>query len=165
MKLASVAALARGEASIVTCELSLVVTNAQGRVDHGVVSRKKLTIDFVDLLVRTMAGESLRFDQFRYHQVGTDGTNENNADHDLQAAIWNRFAGDQGSENPGGSTRTYVTNATIVTTSPGTLREHAIFNAVEGGCMLDRSVFWSPVACGLGDTLQFTYRLLVSAEG
>ena len=148
--------------------LSLVHTrNLDGRsVNYGLVSRAKVTAEFVNFMVDQLVTETSVFGDFKYHISGTDATAEANTHTSLLAAIGTaRVAGTQ---TEGASANIYRSVATITYTDTAAVTEHGLFNEAYAasqadGTLLDRSAF-SAVNVVSGDTIAYTYELTATAE-
>ena len=133
-------------------------------VDYGIVSRKKVTDEFVAYLAGIMKTDAPTIGDFKYHISGTGDTAENKNQTELVTPIGTaRTVGDQDN-----STNTYISVATISYTDTLAVTEHAIFNTVytsaqTDGTLLDRSLF-SAVNVVSGESIQFTYTLTINAE-
>lgn len=145
--------------------LSIKHIKANGDIkDYGIVSRKKVTDEFVAYLAAIMVTDATTIGDFKYHISGTGTTAENANQTQLVTPIGTaRTVGDQSS-----STNTYTSVATIAYTDTLAVTEHAIFNAAytsaqTDGILLDRSVF-SAVNIISGESIVFTYSLTISAE-
>ena len=138
----SIPAGLRGELLVAHSELSLVHIKADGsRVDHGVVSRKKVTIGFVKHLVSALVYVTadtrqglLTLNDFKYHGCGTDATAEgaSGVDYKLgtETALITRPTGVNTNQSTAGAailqsvaTYTFTTTLAIV--------EHGLFNATD----------------------------------
>jgi hypothetical protein len=138
---------------------------ADGTVkDYGIVSRKKVTDEFVAYLAVIMVTDATTIGDFKYHISGTGTTAENNDHTELVTPIGTaRTVGDQNS-----STNTYISVATISYTDTLAVTEHGIFNAAytsaqTDGTLLDRSVF-AAVNVVNSESIQFSYTLTISPE-
>jgi hypothetical protein len=147
-----------------TQTLSLVHIKADGtRIDHGIVSRKKVTQAFVKRIAAQMAVSFSGADPFKWHAAGTGGTAESNADTAMSVDSGvARFAGTQ-VDSSTGTTGNYTSVGTLAFVSSLTIVEHGLFSLVTGGTLLDRSVFGG-IAVVSGDSVQFTYQLTLNPE-
>lgn len=144
----------------VVASLSLVVTRADGRVEHlGVVSNRVVTTAGVTALANAFLN-TFEPENFNYHASGTGTTAEAVGQTALVTEVASRVAGTQSSPSAG----VYRTVATITYAAGFAITEHAILSANSGGTMLDRSVF-AAVNVSNGDSIQFQYDLTLSAGG
>ena len=132
----------RGELLVAHSELSLVHIKADGtRIDHGVVSRKKVSIGFVKHIVAALMYVTddtrqglLTLNDFKYHGCGTDATAEgaSGVDYKLgtETVLITRPTGVNTDQSTAGAailqsvaTYTFTTTLAIV--------EHGLFNATD----------------------------------
>ena len=132
--------------------------------DYGIVSRQKITDDFVENLIthmQTTAGEAL----FKWHGSGVTTGAESTGDADLGAGS-TAYGRDVGTSS--GTTNVYTTIATHTYAAATVVREHGVFNSSglggSAGVLMDRSLF-AAVSCSSGDSIQFTYTLTANAGG
>jgi hypothetical protein len=147
-------------------ELRLKLIRDSEEYNFGVVSRKKVTAEFVNFMVAQLQSETSVFGDFKYHISGTGTTAENNAQVELVTPVGT--ARTIGTQIEGAATNIYKTVATIAYTDTLTITEHAIFNAAYSsaqtdGTMMDRSVF-TGIAVVTGDSIEFLYSLSCNAE-
>jgi len=134
--------------------------------DFGVVSRAKVTTEFVNYLVDILQTDATTIGDFKYQISGTGVGTESNTDVSLGTAIGT--ARTTGTQVEGASANIYRSVATISYTAGAAVTEHAIFNAAyasgqDDGILLDRSVF-AAINVVSGDSIEFTYELTVNAE-
>lgn len=135
-------------------------------IDYGLVSRAKVTAEFVNEMVDQLVAEGSTWGDWKYHISGTDATAEANTHTSILGATGTvRIVGTQ---TEGASANIYRSVATITYTSTHAVTEHGLFNAVYSasqadGVLMDRSVF-SAVNVVSGDTIAFTYELTCTAE-
>ncbi len=148
--------------------LSIVHTRySDGRsINYGLVSRAKVTAEFVNYLTDILQTDATTIGDFKYHLSGTDATAEANTHTSLLAAIGTARV--VGTQTEGASANIYRSVATITYTDTAAVTEHGIFNAdysasQADGTLLDRSKF-DAVNCVSGDTVTFTYELTNTAE-
>lgn len=166
-------ALWAGEIAVMEARLYARVIHADGSVTipkgigpNGLLSRKKVTGEFVTDIVANMVTETSAFGDYKYHDSGTGTTAEANTDGDLvtPAGPTTRATGTQVA---GGTATapTYTSVGTIAYTSTLAITEHAIFNTAARAttAILDRSVF-TAVNVVNGDSIEFTYVLTINAE-
>ena len=132
--------------------------------DYGIVSRQKITDDFVANLVthmQTTAGEDI----FKYHQSGVTTGAESTGDSTLGAGS-SAYGCDEGSSS--GTANVYATIATHTYAAATVVREHVVFNSSglggDAGVLMDISLF-AAVSCLSGDSIQFTYTLTANSGG
>ena len=134
--------------------------------DLGVVSRKAVTTEFVNLLVdelQASAPTHTRFFDFKFHDCGTGTTAENASD----VALVTPYGGARtsGTQVEGASANIYRSIGTIAFTSTLAITEHGLFNAASATDeLMDRSVF-TAINVVNGDSIQFTYELTCTAGG
>lgn len=142
--------------------LKAVLHKANGEViDYGIVSRNLVTTAFRDAIVGALAngGAYAAFNDFNFHDSGTDNTAEANSQTTLDTPTGiARAAGTQVDAAP-----IYRSVATITYDTSETIQEHGIFNASSGGTMMDRSVF-TGIPVDDQDQITFTYEITFSAE-
>ena len=134
--------------------------------NFGIVSRKKVTAEFVNFMVDQLQAETSTWGDFKYHISGTGTDAESNANTQLQTAIGT--AREVGTQTEGASAHIYKSVATIAYSGTHAVTEHALFNeayadAQDNGILMDRSVF-SAVNVVSGDSIEFTYQLTCTAE-
>ena len=148
---------------MLTATLGIRVFRRDGSVeDRGIVSRKKVTDDFVGLLVDALQGLAVDYDTFKYHDSGTDNTPEAAGDSALVAPCGD--ARTTGTQTEGATANIYKSVATHTYGGAYTIVEHGLFNAAAAGVLMDRSVF-TGVAVASGDKIEFTYQLTFTAGG
>ena len=147
--------------------LSIKHIRADGSiVDYGMVSRAKVTDEFVAFMTDQLQTETSAFGDFKYHISGTGTTAESNDHTELVTPIGT--ARTTGTQTEGASAWIYRSVATIAYTSTSAVTEHAIFNeayvsAQTDGILMDRSLF-SAVNVVNGESIQYTYELTNTAE-
>lgn len=152
-----------GGAAVLTATLGIRVLRRDGTVeDRGVVSRKKVTDDFVALIVDALQGLAVDYDTFKWHDSGTDNTPEAAADDALKAPCGD--ARSEGTQIEGATANVYKSVATHTYGGAYTIVEHGLFNAAAVGTLMDRSVFTGVVVAS-GDRIEFTYQLTFTAGG
>ena len=135
-------------------------------VNYGLVSRAKVTAEFVAFMTDQLQAEDSTFGDFKYHISGSDATAEANTHTSLLGAIGTaRVAGTQ---TEGASAYIYRSVATITYTQTVAVTEHGISNTAytssqADGVLLDRSTF-TAVNVVSGDTVSYTYELTNTAE-
>jgi len=135
-------------------------------IDYGIVSRAKVTAEFVNEMVDQLVTESSTWGDWKYHISGTDATAEANTHTSLLGAIGTARV--SGSQTEGASANIYRSVATITYADTAAVTEHGIFNedyasSQADGVLLDRSKF-DAVNVVSGDTIAFTYELTCTAE-
>lgn len=129
------------------------------------VSEGLVTTTFRDDIVDALdddagSGQLATFNDYKYHEVGTDNTAESNAHTALQATSGiSRVSGTQAQP----SSNVYESVATITADATETWQEHGIFNASSSGQLMDRSVF-TGIAVESSDQVEFTYQITFTAE-
>lgn len=124
-------------------------------IDFGIVSRKCLTDDWVELLVDVMQGLAGDITTFNRHDWG-EGTNpEDETDHALQSPCGE--AKDVGTRTEGSAANIYKSVATHTFAGIFTITEHGLFNADD--VLLDRSIGFSKTVV-VGDKLEASYEVL-----
>ena len=147
----------------ITSSLALRVFRLDGSIeDRGIVSTRKVTDDFVELLVDALQGSEVDYDTFKYHDSGTDNTSEAAADDALKAPCGD--ARTEGTQIEGATGNIYKSVATHTYGGAYTIVEHGLFNAAAAGTLMDRSVFTGVVVTS-GDKIEFTYSLVFTAGG
>jgi len=143
--------------------LSIRVFRATGEViDYGIVSRKCITDDFVEMLVDVLQSADATFSDFKYHDYGTGSTGELAADTGLETPCGD--AREVGTQTEGAAANIYSSVATHTFGGAYTITEHILANAAAAGITMDRSVF-TGIAFGLGDKAETTYQLTMNAGG
>lgn len=151
----------------ITFSLEVTERKPDGQViEHGIVSRKVVTMAFVTKLVTLMAGGALGdFASFNWHATGTGSAAESTADTTLGAEVQTRVSGTQSTNLPGAPTAQYITQATVHYTGNYTIAEHGVFSASSSGTLLDRSVLSPAISVTPGTDLTFVYTFTVTAGG
>ena len=136
-----------------------------GSIDYGPVGYRKVTSDFVNLLVTHLSGgASSDLDaSFKFHGAGTDNTAESAGDTELVSEFAGvRATGTAATDATGENI--YKSVGTVAFTSTAGIVEHGLFNSSAGGYIMDRTVFAS-IAVSSDDSIEFTYKLTVYASG
>ena len=127
----------------------------------GLVSSGKVTTAFRDFEAGQLVTETSAYGDFKFHEVGTDNTAEANSQTALIAT--SGIARQTGTQtNPSAST--YQSVATVTADATETWQEHALFNHLTTGTMMDRSLISPTAPVVASDTVQFTYTLTKNAE-
>ncbi|MHA2067576.1 MAG: hypothetical protein ACXABY_24695 [Candidatus Thorarchaeota archaeon] len=131
--------------------------------DAGVVSVKKVTLEFAEWLVDGMvsSGESSKLSDFYFHEMGSGSTAEASTDQALVSATDGREpSANEGTH--GATSNVYQTVATITATTAVEIREHGLFNqtSTTGDLLLDRSVV-TAFNVTTDDEVQWTYDLTI----
>jgi len=144
--------------------LSVRVIRKSGIVeDRGIVATHEVTDTFVAELVDALqAGGVAAFDDYKYHDSGTDNTAEDQTDTALGAACGD--ARTTGTQIEGATANIYKSVATHTYGGTYSIVEHGLFNASSGGTLMDRSLI-SAVAVESGDKIEFTYELVCTSGG
>jgi len=124
-------------------------------IDYGVVSRRCITDDWVELLTDVMQGLSGDLTTFCNHDSGTGTDPEDATDSTLQTPCGE--ARDIGTQTEGSAANIYKSVATHTYAGAFNITEHGLFN--DDDVLLDRSVFTAK-SVGIGDKLEFTYEVL-----
>jgi hypothetical protein len=131
-------------------------------VDLGVVSRRKVTVAFVNHLVDSLQNQTTKpIDTFKYHDSGTGVVAESNADTALGTPCGE--ARDVGTQIEGATPNIYKSVATHTYAGSFAITEHGLFSASSGPTLMDRSVF-AAVNVAIGEKIEFTYELTCNAE-
>ena len=133
--------------------------------DYGLVSVREVTTNFAVHLVDAMLTSGDVIDNFNQHKMGAGSTAETSAD----SALITQQVGAQGATGNaacthGATSNIYRSIGTLTAGSAYGCREHGIFNASTGGCMLDRSVVTN-IDLNTDDVVTWTYELTVNAGG
>lgn len=140
--------------------LGAKVIRANGKIeDLGVLGRRVVTTVGVNFIVDAFQNLT-ELENIKYHEMGTGATAEAVGDTALVTAVESRVAGTQTEA----SANQYVSVATITATAARAIQEHGIFSASSAGTLLDRTVF-TTINLAIGDSIQFTYTLTVTAGG
>lgn len=148
---------------VVTMEstLSAVVIRNGVRDDRGVISRKKVTEDFVEFIVAQLQAETSAFGDFKFHDSGIGVSAEDKTD----SALETPWGGGRttGTQVEGASANIYKTIAITTYNATKAITEHAVFNASTNGIMMDRHDFG---VLNVVDTnqIEWTYNLTINAE-
>lgn len=127
--------------------------------DLGVLSRKVITTAGVNWLATAFIN-TVEAEAANQHAMGTGAGAEAIGDTALTTEVESRVAGTQ--SNPSGNV--YRTVATITATATRAVVEHGIFTASSGVTLWDRSIF-TVINLAIGDSIQFTYNLTLTAGG
>jgi len=148
----------------VTGTLSARVFRKNGDVeDRGVIGVYAVTGAFVAELVDALqSGGVAAFDDYKYHDSGTDNTAEAAGDTVLVTPCGD--ARTVGTQIEGATANIYKSVATHTYSDTFTITEHGLFNASSGGTLMDRSVF-SGITISNGDKIEYTYELEVVSGG
>ena len=129
------------------------------------VKNRKITTAFVDDIVDALqdtagTGDLATFNDYKYHDSGTDSTAESKAQTALVAACGDsRTTGTQ-TEN---AHNIYESVATHTYGGSYAIKEHGLFNASSGGTMMDRTVF-TTINVTTGQKIEYTYRITFADE-
>ena len=140
-------------------------TSTMGWMENvGLVSRGKVTAEFVDFQIDGLVSNASEMGDFSFHRVGTDNTAENNNQTILVADAG--ITTNAGSQGEGGSSVVYKTIATVLADATEEWKEHAVNSqtGAGGGKLMDRSVFTPTVSVVSSDTVEFTYQLTMAPE-
>lgn len=149
----------------VEAALNIKLIRDNEKYDYGIVSRKKVTAEFVQFMVDQLQSETSAWGDFKYHISGTGTTGESNSDTALETPIGTaREVGTQTEDDADD----YQSVATITYGDTYAVTEHAIFNEAyvdgqDNGILMDRSVF-AAINVVSGDSIEFTYTLNCTAE-
>lgn len=143
-------------------ELQATILRADGsREELGVISRRVVTTAGVNYLASAFNGGTTPTNM-KYHGYGTGTNAEAIGDTALQTEVETRD-GTGAQSNP--SANLYRTvGIPAAATAPRVITEHGIFSASTTGTLWDRSVF-SAINLAIGDSIQFTYTLTLTAGG
>ena len=130
-------------------------------VNYGLVSLRVVTTAFVNFVVDQLQAETSIFGDFKYHDSGIGTTAAVVGDTDIETTDGeSRVAGTQTESGD----NVYETVATIAYSTTKEITEHGVFNASTAGTLIDRHVF-SALSVENGDSIEFTYRLTLTAGG
>lgn len=159
------------------CEgsLGVRVIRANGTVeDYGIVSRRVITRNGVDLVVKDFGGVAGNdVGDFNFHGLGSGVAAEASTDAALGAEFTTqlnpdntRATGVKSNPASSGDSFFYRTVGTSIFDAAVAVTEHGLFNqaATGGGVLFDRSVF-SVINLSSGDGFQSTYTLTMTAGG
>ena len=143
-------------------ELSARLIRTDGTYDDlGVISRKKVTDDFVEFIVAQLQSETSAFGDFKFHDSGIGVGAENKTD----SALGTPWGGARtvGTQIEGASAHIYKSVATTTYNATKAITEHGLFNIAAAGILMDRSVF---SAINVVDTnqIEWTYNLTINSE-
>ena len=142
-------------------ELSAVLIKDGVRQNLGVISRKKVTDDFVEFIVAQLQTETTAFGDFKFHDSGIGVGAENKTD----SALGTPWGGARttGTQVEGASAHIYKSVATTTYNATKAITEHGLFNIAAAGILMDRSVF---SAINVVDTnqIEWTYNLTINSE-
>lgn len=134
--------------------LSIRVFDTCGNcTDYGIVSRRCITDDFMELLIDVMQGLAGDMTSFKYHDFGSGTTAEDETDTALELPCGE--SKDTGTQTEGAQANIYKSVATHTFAGSFTITEHGLFNADD--VLADRSVF-------TGKAVQSGYRLEATYE-
>jgi hypothetical protein len=138
--------------------------------DKRVVKDRKITNQFVNMIVDCLTANTTTlalFDDFKYHNMGTGTTEENQTNTGLVTNYSGLFAAGTQVESTAG-TYVYKSVATLTSTEALAITEHGVFNTTSdtgaGKVILDRTLF-SAVNLSAADSIQFTFETSFSAGG
>jgi len=158
-------------AGILQASLSAIRIRKDGELtDFGVVGRKSITdawvaalVDYLQADLGAGVGGTIRY---RYHRSGVGVTAEAAAQTALITPV---EAGPQtGSQEEGATANIYKSIATITYTAahsdpdPGII-EHGIFGSYAETVLMDRTKLGAEIDVEIGDSIQFTYQLTLTA--
>lgn len=143
-------------------ELSAVLIRANGkRINLGLLGKRSVTTAGVNFLRNDFAAQAEDISTFKYHDCGTGVVAESVDD----TALGTPYGGARATGTQDyGTSKHYKTVGTISFTSSLAITEHGIFSAATAGTLWDRTVF-SAINVGNGDSIQFTYDLLINDGG
>jgi hypothetical protein len=158
----------------VTCmysTLRLVTTPVDGgpKVDHGIVSRRLVTEDFVNYLTDIFQTDETMVGDFKYHAFGVGTTAADAADTNMESEVAydSRITGGQGEES-GTTGNDYESSGTYTSTGTLAITEHSLNNgdtsAGDTIIMMDRHVF-AALNLTSGDGVEATYVLTINSGG
>ena len=141
-------------------ELRGVLINADGqRIDYGVLGYRQVTTAFVNFVTDQLQTETSEFGDFKYHDSGEGNTAEDASDTDIETTDGESRATGTQTEN---AANIYESVGTISYTTTKAIVEHGLFSQSTGTTLMDRTVF-STINVGNGDSIEFTYRLTLTA--
>ncbi len=153
-------------------ELTAVAYDTNGvERDRRVVKDRKVTNEFVNLLVDAMHSSAGGIHTFQYHWSGTGTDAESQTDTDLLAGTSQsgHVLGTGTTSTGGANIYSSVATVTYTTTSTGlVVSEHGLFNATSdtdaANILGDRSVF-TGITVQNGWQIQFTFEMTFTAGG
>ncbi len=142
--------------------LEAVLFKADGRVVRfGLLDFRMITTAFVDFVTDQLQTETSVFGDFKYHDSGVGTTDPAITDTDIETTDGESRATGTQAEN---AHNIYESVGTISYTTTKAITEHGLFNASTGVTLMDRSEF-AAINVVSGDSIQFTYRLTLTAGG
>jgi len=165
-KVKAVVGVLQGHSITATSTLGMRVIRGDGRVeDLGIVSRKKVTLAFVNDIVDALQGLATpyaNFKEYKYHDYGTGAVGESNAD-----TILGNDCGEAREVGTQVEAAANIYKSVATHTFAGTfaITEHGLFNVVTANTptLMDRSVF-AAINVVSGDKIESTYQLTINAE-
>lgn len=127
----------------------------------GLVSRGLVTTVFCEDMVDELIAETTTWGDYKFHDSGEGVTPAAIGDSDIETTDGeSRATGTQVENTSVG----YRSIGTIPYTSTKAITEHAIFNDVSAGTLMDHHIFGA-INVEDGDSIQFTYDLTCTAGG
>lgn len=146
----------------VRAALSARIDRGSGFEDLGVISRRKVTVAFVNYLVDSLQDSTTYpMNAFKYHDSGTGTAAESNANTVLGTPCGE--ARDIGTQVEGASANIFKTVATHTYAGSFAITEHGLFSAAATGTLADRSVF-AAINVVPGNKIEFSYEMTINAE-
>lgn len=121
-------------------------------VNYGLVSTLEVTDDFVEFMVDQLQTETSAWGDFKFHDSGVGVSAADQTDTDIETTDGESRV--TGSQTEGASVYIYKSVGTIPYTSGLAITEHALFNIVTGGVMMDHHVF-AAINVVNGDSINF----------
>ena len=129
---------------------------------HRVRIDKVITDDFCEFIVDQLITETSAFGDFKYHDSGTGVVAENATDSGLGTPCGE--ARDIGSQEEGGTTKTYKSIATATYAGTFAITEHGLFNAAAAGILMDRTKF-AEINVVSGNQIEWTFTIAFTSGG
>jgi hypothetical protein len=150
--------------------LDATIIRANGStVNLGCIGKRVVTTAFVNYLRDDLANAAGAADisTFKYHECGTGVVAEAIGDTALGTActtVLNPDSTRAVGTQVNSVAKTYTSVGTLLFDAVAAVTEHGLFNAATTGVLLDRTVF-AAINVGSGDSIQFTYNLVIADGG
>jgi len=131
------------------------------RKDMGLVGVKEVTTAFAEHLVDVMCSSGENLNEYTFHRMGSGSTAETDTE---TALVTSECTCLSGAGTHGATSNIYQCVCTLTATTTFGCREHALFDTVTSGHMLDRSLVTN-IALETDDEVEWTYALTVNAGG
>lgn len=148
---------------------AVIIRNDGTTLDLGCVGKRVVTTAGVNYLRDDFAAGagSADISTFKYHACGTGTTAEAIGDTALVTECTTALNPDSTrgvGTQVNSVAKTYSTVATLTFDASAAVTEHGLFSAASTGVLWDRTVF-AAINVGSGDSIQFTYTLVISDGG